>query len=76
MSKHGRIDTVTASGVFHHIRRIPFYREFWRHSIITAVIAQDLALRQRSRVSRDEMFLAGILHEIGRPVLFISEQER
>lgn len=66
---------VTASGLFHHIRKTSFYQDFWRHSIVTAVIGQDMATRHPGGTSQDEMFLAGILHEIGQPVLLIAERE-
>jgi putative nucleotidyltransferase with HDIG domain len=43
-------------------------RRSFRHSLATALYAQELA-RGRG-VPRDEAFLAGLLHDVGEPVLF------
>ena len=42
------------------------YRAF-RHSLATALFAQEVA--RAARVDTEEAFLAGLLHDIGRPVL-------
>ncbi len=42
-------------------------REMFRHSLATAVFAQEIARLRRWNV--DEAFLCGLLHDIGRPVL-------
>ncbi len=42
-------------------------RELFRHSLGTAVYAQEIARVKRWNV--DEAFLCGLLHDIGRPVL-------
>jgi putative nucleotidyltransferase with HDIG domain len=42
-------------------------REMFRHSLATAVFAQEIARMRRWNV--DEAFLCGLLHDIGRPVL-------
>jgi len=47
--------------------------KFWRHSIATALAARSLA--RVLRVSEDEAFTAGLLHDIGRLVLASSYRE-
>jgi putative nucleotidyltransferase with HDIG domain len=42
-------------------------KEMFRHSLATAVFAQEIARTRRWNV--DEAFLCGLLHDIGRPVL-------
>jgi putative nucleotidyltransferase with HDIG domain len=42
---------------------------FWKHSVSVAVIAQVLASKKNPRVI-EQVFVAGMLHDIGRLVLF------
>ena len=42
---------------------------FWRHSVLCAVAADQLAAR-RDRGQRESPFIAGLLHDIGQLVLF------
>lgn len=42
-------------------------REIFRHSLLTALFAQEIARARRWNV--EEAFLAGLLHDLGRPVL-------
>lgn len=60
-------------------------QEFWQHSIKTAVIARQLASQHEDVSEADAIFIAGLLHDIGRlilasrlPVLFeqIERQKR
>ncbi len=41
---------------------------FWQHSIATAILARMIAENGRF-VDREDAFLAGLLHDIGKPVL-------
>lgn len=43
-------------------------RQFWKHSLSTALTARELA-RRISGASTDEAYLAGLLHEVGRLAL-------
>ena len=42
-------------------------KQLFRHSLATALYAQEIARARRSNV--EEAFLAGLLHDVGRPVL-------
>ena len=45
--------------------------EFWRHSIMTGVIAQGLATRCNVLHS-ERLFVMGVLHDIGRLVIYLT----
>ncbi len=49
-------------------------RRSFRHSLATAAFSQEIA-RSR-RVNVEEAFLAGLLHDVGRPVLFQALADR
>lgn len=49
-------------------------RKSFRHSLATAAFSQEIA-RSR-RVNVEEAFLAGLLHDVGRPVLFQALADR
>lgn len=44
-------------------------RDFWHHSIKTAIIARHLAMQNATIIDHEEFFTAGLLHDIGRLVL-------
>ncbi len=43
------------------------FRELWRHSVTTACYAKEIARLRRRNV--EGAFLAGLLHDIGRPIV-------
>ncbi len=43
-------------------------REIFRHSVATAVVAQEIARTRRDSV--EEAFVGGLLHDVGQPLLF------
>lgn len=48
---------------------------FWQHSIKTAVIARQLAIQHKGDDEPDALFIAGLLHDIGRLILVGSHPE-
>lgn len=48
---------------------------FWRHSFACATISQELA-QMFKETSPERSFVAGLLHDIGRPVLIMALPER
>jgi putative nucleotidyltransferase with HDIG domain len=48
--------------------------QFWRHSLATGLAARHLATSQRE-ASLERFFVAGILHDVGRLVMYISLPE-
>ena len=58
------------SGVFTEINNDNFsMRDFWQHSIKTAIIARHLAMQNAQIIDHEAFFTAGLLHDIGRLVL-------
>lgn len=39
---------------------------FWQHSILTAIIASELARKYTPSMSREEIYILGLMHDIGR----------
>lgn len=46
-------------------------KQFWHHSLLCAIIAELIA-KKTSHGSPEEAFLAGLLHDIGKLVLFVN----
>ncbi len=49
-------------------------RKFWRHSLLTALIARRIAIRT-AQGDADQAFFAGLVHDIGRLVLKVNFPE-
>lgn len=49
-------------------------RHFWQHNLYCAIIARELG-RQNEDIHPERLFVAGLLHEIGRLVLYSAEPE-
>jgi putative nucleotidyltransferase with HDIG domain len=47
---------------------------FWRHSVACGVTARAIASRRRE-VNVERYFVAGLLHDIGRPIMFMQAPE-
>ncbi len=47
---------------------------FWRHSVACGVAARALASRRRE-VNVERFFVAGLLHDIGRPIIYMQVPE-
>jgi putative nucleotidyltransferase with HDIG domain len=65
---------VTASNVFLKLKRVALYGRFWRHSLYTAFLARHVAARSGQKELSDDVFVAGILHDIGQVALLNSDQ--
>jgi len=66
---------VSASNMFRKYSRTPFYRMFWKHSLLSAFIAKDIAIQIGMKARKEEFFLAALFHDIGRVALFHGEPE-
>lgn len=67
---------VTGSSLFYKYKKYPFYNFFWKHSIITAFLSRDLALRSGRKNITEQVFLAGLLHNIGQVALFSAAPDK
>jgi len=64
------------TGRFGRDTPLPFELEdFWRHSLCCAVAARAFAKRMRV-ANRERYFIAGLLHDVGKLVLYPAEPER
>ncbi|HAK46568.1 MAG TPA: hypothetical protein DCO79_11710 [Spirochaeta sp.] len=66
---------VSASNMFKKGKDQEFYQYFWKHSITTAFLAQNIALRAGFKRISDEVFLAGLLHDIGRAAMYQADSQ-
>ncbi|MDC7226525.1 MAG: HDOD domain-containing protein [Spirochaetales bacterium] len=66
---------VSASNMFKKGKDQGFYQYFWKHSIITAFLAQNIAVKAGFKRLADEVFLAGLLHDIGRAAMYQADSE-
>jgi signal transduction histidine kinase/HD-like signal output (HDOD) protein len=71
--------SITVKDIFSDEREEWFsYREFWLHSIATAVISEEIAREVNQSTSGSEMdaYTAGLLHDIGKAMLLISDHKQ
>ncbi len=66
---------VSASRMFPRLRSSPFHATYWKHSILSAFLAKALAVRCGRADAAEELFLCGLLHDIGQAVLFNGSPE-
>ena len=66
---------VSASQMFPRLARSPFYATYWRHSILSAFLSRGIAQRCGRGDAAEELFLCGLLHDIGQAVLFNGSPE-
>ena len=67
---------LTGSGLFHKTRNSSFYSFFWKHSLLSAFLSRDLALRVGRKEKADQAFVAGLLHNIGQVAFYLSDPVR
>ncbi len=53
-----------------------FYKEFWKEAINTAFIAKSIANETGKSVIQEDIFTAGILHNIGQAILYNFNNEK
>jgi HD-like signal output (HDOD) protein len=63
---------LTASSLFPQMRKSAFHAGFWRYCILSAFLARGITVRCQKAVEPEEAFIAGLLHDIGRAILFNS----
>lgn len=47
----------------------------WRHLVLTAFIARNIAVKLKLDDKREDIFVCGLLHDIGRVVLLVNQTE-
>ncbi len=47
----------------------------WRHLVLTAFIARHIAVKLKMDDKKEDIFICGLLHDIGRVVLLVNQSE-
>lgn len=63
---------LAAGGALKRAGGAEYQRRFWTHALATACAAEALAGRGNGGVDPEEAFVAGLLHDIGHPVLALA----
>jgi len=67
---------IAASATAVFVPKTPWQKSLWLHSLTTASIARRLAVPPpRSLVDGEERYLAGLVHDIGRFILYLEAPE-
>jgi HD-like signal output (HDOD) protein len=66
---------VSASRMFPRLRASAFHSTYWKRSILSAFLSKSLAVRCGRGDAAEELFLCGLLHDIGQAVLFNGSPE-
>ncbi|MDY6933972.1 MAG: HDOD domain-containing protein [Spirochaetota bacterium] len=77
---------ICASNIFGKLKRKNLIRsglsktrssevDIWRHLVLTAFVAKNLATKLQYDQKKEDMFIAGMLHDIGRIVLLMNDYE-
>ncbi len=67
---------VTATGMFPRMKQSLFHPRFWQHSIMSAFLSRAISVRCEKGTGAEEAFIAGLLHDIGQPVLYNADPVR
>lgn len=67
---------ITAASMFSKQQKKKFFQFYWKHSILNAFIARELAVKAGFRNYADECFLAALLHDIGQVALHNTDSEK
>jgi len=64
----------SSSTIFKKIRKKELFKQLWYHSLGTGVFAKLLA--REKGFPQDEMFMLGMMHDIGKVILYVSLPEQ
>ncbi len=66
---------ISANSAFKPEANEPFYKEYWLNSVLTAFYSKELAILFGETELSDDVFLAGLIHKIGRVALYRQNLE-
>lgn len=66
---------LSAASAFKVEGTLPFYREFWQTSVLTAFYSKELAIDFFDKSMAEDVFLAGLIHSIGQIALYRHSPE-
>lgn len=62
--------------LFSQTKNILFRTHVWQHSLLTALASQSICGKLKHFGGRDEAFVAGLMHDTGKVLLFNHDQQR
>lgn len=60
--------------LFAHIKHPLFLQHVWQHSLLTALAGQTICADISHSRDQDEAFLAGLIHDMGKVLMFMHDQ--
>jgi putative nucleotidyltransferase with HDIG domain len=57
-------------------KNMPGLDTLWKHSLAVGIVAQTIWKTQESREDSERLFVAGLLHDVGKLVLMCTDSER
>lgn len=66
---------LSATSAFKTDSNQPFFKDFWINSVLTAFYSKGIALSLFENKIADEVFLAGLIHKIGKVALYRQNPE-
>ncbi len=67
---------VIAAKFFQKAENVEFYRQFWKHSIITSFMAKTIMIKSNKIEASELAFTCSLLHNIGKAVLFNVDPQK
>jgi len=64
---------VSGTSIFKSHAGSKFYKLFWKHSLATAFVSRELALRVGLQEFAEEAFIAGLLHNVGQVAFYLHD---
>jgi len=61
--------SVSAAALFGEKRNEEFEEKLWNHSLFTAVTAREFAMNTKYRMLAEEVYVGGLLHDIGKKII-------
>jgi putative nucleotidyltransferase with HDIG domain len=62
--------------LFSQTRNPLFHRHIWQHSLLTAIAGQTICKVLGHEKNKDEAFIAGLMHDMGKVLLFTHDQSK
>lgn len=61
---------ISATSAFKSESNLPFFKDFWANSVLTAFYSKEIALSLYGKTMAEDVFLAGLIHKIGQVALY------
>ncbi len=60
---------VASKSIFKRNVYTKFNHFVWKHSVVTAILAKEIAIKCNNKVLKEESFISGLLHDLGKVAL-------